>query len=235
MLPTAYGRPLAAWYPPATGRERSSIRMSDASNTFLSAAGEPPFRAIGPCQRASIAPYCARVRSLVSADRFAHVMRVASLAETIGIANGFSRGELRATSLAAVLHDVARDLSEDRLRQLAPPENHVESRHPLALHGRAGRAIAVSWGVTDERVLDAIEHHVCGPRPGDRVAMAVYVADVTEPGRGVNRDVRELAMRDLAGAYQRAIESKVRYLRRHGKSVHPRTLKVHAEISAQFS
>jgi predicted HD superfamily hydrolase involved in NAD metabolism len=209
--------------------------MSDASNHLHGAAGEPLFGVLGPCQRASIAPYCARVRGMVRAERFEHVLRVAALAETIGLANGFSRGELRATSLAAVLHDVARDLPEARLRLLAPPENPIERRHPLALHGRAGRAIAAAWGVTDERVLAAIEHHVCGPPPDDRVGMAVYVADVTEPGRGVNHEVRELAMRDLAGAYRRAIECKVRYLRRHGKGVHPRTLKVHAEIVAQFS
>ncbi len=172
---------------------------------------------------------------MVNGERFAHIMRVAALAETIGIANAFTRGELRATSLAAVLHDVARDLGDERLLELAPPENAIERDYPIALHGRAGRAIAASWGVTDERVLDAIEHHVCGPRPGDRVAMAVYIADVTEPGRGVNVDVRELAMHDLARAYKRALESKVRYLRSHGKAVHPRTLKVHDELNTQHS
>jgi len=207
--------------------------MSDASTPLQRAAREAPFPAPGPCQRASIAPYCERVRAMVTEERFRHIMRVAALAETIGIANGFSRGELRATSLAAVLHDVARDLDEAKLLELAPPEHPIESEHPLALHGRAGRVIAVAWGITDERVLDAIEHHVSGPRPGDRVAMAVYVADVTEPGRGVNRDVRELAMRDLPRAYRRALQSKVRYLRSHGKAVHPRTLKVHDEISSQ--
>ena len=194
---------------------------------------ESPFPASGPCERASIAPYCQRVRAMVSVERFKHIQRVAALADTIAIANGFDRGERRATALAALLHDVARDLGRERLLALAPPEHAIEQADPLTLHGRAGRAIAVSWGITDERVLDAIEHHVCGPRYGDRVAMAVYVADVTEPGRGVNADVRELALRDLARAYRRAVETKVRYLRSHGKAVHPRTLKVHDELTSQ--
>lgn len=203
--------------------------MSEASiqGTTLSAIFPPS----GPCERASIAPYCQRVRRMMSNRRFAHVMRVAALADAIALANGFSRDERRATALAAVLHDIARDLSEAQLLELAPPEFPVEERHPLALHGRAGRAIAVSWGVIDERVLDAIEHHVCGPRYGDRVAMAVYVADVSEPGRGVNDDVRQLAMRDLERAYRRALECKVRYLRSHGKAIHPRTLKAHDELA----
>ncbi len=163
--------------------------------------------------------------------RFAHVVRVTDLSETIARANGFGAGELRATCLAAVLHDVAREESVERLFELAPPENDLERRHPLAVHGRAGRAIARLWGVGDDRVLDAIEAHVFGARPGDRISMAVYVADVSEPGRGVNDDVREMAMANLERAYWRAVDSKVRYLRSRGKDVHPRTLQVHAELT----
>ena len=209
--------------------------MSDTTPPLRRAVADVPFPVSGPCERASIAPYCQRVRVMVSEERFAHVLRVAALAETIAIANRFDRGELRATSLAAVLHDVARDLPVERLIELAPPEHAMEREHPLALHGRAGRAIAIAWGVTDGRVLDAIEQHVCGPPPGQRVAMAVYVADVAEPGRGVNGDVRALAMRDLDRAYRRALANKVRYLRSHGKTVHPRTLKVHEELAEQPS
>jgi predicted HD superfamily hydrolase involved in NAD metabolism len=189
------------------------------------------FSSSGPCMRASIRPYCDRVRAVLRPDRLAHVMRVAELAETIGRANAFDPGELRATCLAAILHDVARDMPDERLIELAPPENEMERANPISLHGRAGRAVARAWGVTDERVLGAIEGHVLGARPGDRVGMAIYVADVSEPGRGVNADIRELAMRDLGRAYRCAVETKVAYLRRCGKTVHPRTLKVHDELA----
>jgi predicted HD superfamily hydrolase involved in NAD metabolism len=189
------------------------------------------FSSSGPCRRSSIAPYYDRVRAAVTRDRFAHVVRVAELAETIARANRFDDRALRETCLAAVLHDVARDLPTERLLLLAPPENDMERSHPLAVHGRAGRVLARRWGVTNERVLDAIEGHVFGVRPGDDVGMAVYVADISEPGRGVNADIRELAMRDLDRAYRRAVDAKVRYLRGCGKAVHPRTLKVHDEIA----
>ena len=191
---------------------------------------DPRFPPTGPCRRPSIAPYCDRVRARLTAERFAHVMRVAELAETIALANRFDAGEMRATVLAAVLHDVAREEDVETLLRLAPPENDLERRHPMAVHGRAGRVIAAAWGVSDERVLAAIEGHVFGVRPGDRVGMAVYVADVCEPGRGVNDDVRELAMVHLARAYRRAVQTKVRYLRSRGKDVHPRTLQVHDEL-----
>lgn len=158
-------------------------------------------------------------------------MRVAELAELIARANRFDQGELRATGLAAVLHDVAREESDECLLELAPAENEMERLQPMTLHGRAGRVIAASWGVSDERVLGAIEGHVMGVRPGDRVGMAVYVADVSEPARGVNADVREAAMSNLERAYRKAVDAKVRYLRSCGKDVHPRTLQVHDQIA----
>ncbi len=188
------------------------------------------FTVNSPCTRPSIAPYCARVRECVSPRRFEHIVRVAILTETIAQANGFSEGEVRAASLAAVLHDVARDLSDKELFTLTPPETDLEREHPLAVHGRAGRRLVESWGVTDERVLEAVEGHVFGVPFDNRIGMALYIADVSEPGRGVNEDIRDLAMRNLFWAYQRAVASKVNYLRSRGKAVHPDTLKVYREI-----
>jgi predicted HD superfamily hydrolase involved in NAD metabolism len=170
------------------------------------------------------------VRAKLSPQRFEHVMRVAELTESIGRANRFDEGELRAALLAAVLHDVARELSDEELFRLAPPENSLEEEEPLALHGRAGRAIASAWGVSDERVLEAIEGHVFGVRRGDRIGMAVYIADVSEPGRGVNDDIRHLAMQSLERAYRKAVTTKVAYLQSRGKGIHPRTLAVHDEL-----
>lgn len=191
---------------------------------------QPIFTPVSPCSRSSIAPYCERVRAMVCPERFEHIVRVAVLAESIALANEFDDGEVRAVSLAAVLHDASRDLPPARLFELAPPETEVERLHPLSVHGRASRRLAESWGVVDERVLDAISGHVFGVEDGHRVGMAVYVADVSEPGRGVNDDIRELAMTDLRRAYRRAVGSKVRYLRSKGKPVHPETLKVFQAI-----
>ena len=167
---------------------------------------------------------------MVSEKRFEHIERVAILAETIARANDFNESDIRATSLAAVLHDVARDLPPQEMFTLAPPETELERDHPLSVHGRAGRKLAACWGVNDLRVLEAIEGHVFGVAHTNPIGMAVYIADVSEPGRGVNDDIRELAMTNLFRAYQRAVDSKVRYLQSKGKAIHPATLKVYREI-----
>ena len=156
-------------------------------------------------------------------------MRVTELAHELAVANGFTESEIRATLLAAVLHDSARELPAEQLFRLAPPGSQMEIDYPLTVHGRAARTMAEQWGVTDERVLSAIEGHVFGVREHNRIGVAVYVADVSEPGRKVNGHIRELAFKDLTAAYRLAVNAKVEYLRSVGKPIHPDTLQAYEE------
>ncbi len=169
-----------------------------------------------------------RVRARVSAQRMVHIQRVAELAEAIGQANGLDGKQCY---LAGLLHDVARDLDNEELFRLAPVQDDLEQAHPIMLHGRAGRALAESWGVHDPEVLDAIVGHVTGARPENSVAMAVFVADSAEPHRGVNDEVRQLALSGhLLEAYARTLKGKIDYLNDKGDPVHPRTLAAYAAL-----
>lgn len=171
--------------------------------------------------KGSVVDYAEKVRQLVKPERYEHILRVAELAAQIAKANALDEGK---AYLAAILHDAARDLSAERLQALALPENEIERNHPLALHGRAGRRLAQEWGVEDEEVLEAIEGHVYGVSPDHKIGMALYIADVSEPGRGVNHEIREMALSGrLEEAYQKAVICKVRYLQQKGITPHPRT------------
>lgn len=165
-----------------------------------------------------------RVRLMVRPRRFEHVLRVAELARHIALSNGADPERAYA---AGILHDIARDLPDAELLRLAPPECDIDSAHPLALHGRAARTLLTRWGYHDPVVLEAVEDHTTGPRGSNDVAACVYIADVSEPGRGVNADIRELAVHDLTSALERAIVSKVTYLQGRGIQVHPRTLRAY--------
>ena len=165
-----------------------------------------------------------RVRLMVKPKRYEHVQRVAALAEQIARANGLSAEQTARAYAAGILHDIARDLPDSEMLRLAPPECEIDARHPLALHGRAARTLLERWGYPDIEVLDAVEDHTTGPRAARPVSACVYIADVSEPGRGVNDDIRELALRDLGAALQRSLHSKVTYLQGRGIEVHPRTL-----------
>ncbi|MER3451203.1 MAG: phosphohydrolase [Thermus sp.] len=178
--------------------------------------------------KVSIASLEEKVRALVRPERFAHIQRVAALAQEIARNNGL---DPERAYLAALLHDAARDLPEAELLRLAPPENEVERAHPLALHGRAARVLAQQWGVRDEKVLEAIEGHVYGVDPENAIGMALYVADISEPERGVNGEIRELALAGrLLEAYRQAVRNKVAYLERKGVPLHPKTLEVYERL-----
>ncbi|GGI78274.1 bis(5'-nucleosyl)-tetraphosphatase (symmetrical) YqeK [Deinococcus wulumuqiensis] len=173
-----------------------------------------------------------RVRLMVKPRRYEHVLRVADLAQQIAEAARLGADEVARAYAAGILHDLARDLPESELLRLAPPECDIDANHPLALHGRAARTLLEHWGYRDELVLAAVEDHTTGPRGGNRVAACVYIADVSEPGRGVNADIRELALWDLDAALRRSVTSKVTYLQGKGIPVHPRTLAAYHDLQA---
>lgn len=176
----------------------------------------------------SVVELAEKVQAQVKPERYAHILRVAELAADIAKANNI---DVERTYLAAILHDTARDYSSEQLLELAPPTNEIERKHPLALHGRVGRRVAQEWGITDEEVLEAIEGHVYGVKPNHPLGMAVYIADVSEPGRGVNHEIRELALEGhLLEAYRQAVVCKVHYLQGKGIEPHPRTMMAYKDL-----
>ena len=203
------------------GRERGRITFRNWEGVIVLAVllQEPP----------AVSFWASRVRDMVKPERFAHIERVAALARDIATAHSLDADR---AYLAGVLHDVARDLPHHELLRLAPPETAADADHPLAVHGRAGRTILEQWGITDTVVLDAVEEHVTGPRNGNLLSICVYVADVSEPGRGVNDNIRELAFLDLERAYHEALTCKVHYLQSKGRMVHPRTLEAYQRLQA---
>ena len=182
------------------------------------------------CNYPFLQKYCKQVKDSLSRKRFDHVLRVTDLASQIAANNDFSQEEYEASILAAFLHDIARELSKEDMFLIAEPEIKAEEEHFMMLHGKAARKLAQTWGVDNLDVLESIEGHVLGVYPSNKIGMAVYVADVSEPGRGVNDEIRELALLDLCAAYRQAINVKISYLQSKSKAIHPHTLKIYKEI-----
>ena len=83
-------------------------------------------------------------------------------------------------------------------------------RDDWAIRGRANRtampeSLLTRLGRGDQRLFERMDR-------------------VSEPGRGVNDHIRELAFSDLQRAYREALCCKVQYLQSRGKAVHPRTM-----------
>ena len=167
-------------------------------------------------------------RERLSDKRYAHTIRVADTAEYLADVHGLS---LRRTRLAALLHDVARELPPEEYLSLADeyalPVGEPERENPKLLHGPVAAALARNLGLEDEEVLDAVRVHTVGSPGMSRLALALYVADKIEPDRdypGVDR-LRELAAKNLRETALEALERSRAYNNQRGRPTHPASLK----------
>jgi HD superfamily phosphohydrolase YqeK len=128
----------------------------------------------------------------LSAERRAHVERVAALLRAWAAASGVPDGERDRWLRAAYLHDALRDADGTLLARLAPDAWGV----PALRHGPAAARKARDAGETDGGVLDAVCYHSVGYAGWDRVGRMLYLADYLEPGRAFQQaERRSLAAR----------------------------------------
>ncbi|HEY0797506.1 MAG TPA: bis(5'-nucleosyl)-tetraphosphatase (symmetrical) YqeK [Candidatus Baltobacteraceae bacterium] len=169
------------------------------------------------------------MRAQIGQDhRYAHVVRVARLAETLARTHGESPARAR---LAGMLHDLARLYPASELRAQCDARgmqiDPFEQANPIVLHARLGAELArEDFGVSDEGVLSAIRKHTVGDATMSRLDIVVYLADALEPARDFPERpaLHELALRDVNEAMRRVLAQSVIYLQSRGLAVAPQTL-----------
>ena len=171
---------------------------------------------------------CRGVRERIGQPhRFAHVVRVARLADRLAQHHGEDPARAR---LAGMLHDLARLYSAERLlaecAHRSMPIDAFERDHPVVLHARLGAELArEEFGVEDEAVLDAIRSHTLGAPRMSLLQTIVYLADSLEPGRefAERAQLERLAFANLAAAMRATLRSTIVYLGARGLKVAPAT------------
>ena len=166
---------------------------------------------------------CARAR--LSEERYAHTLRVADTAENLARLHGLGADRTR---LAALLHDVTRELERQEFLRLAGawslPVGEPERESPKLLHGPVAAEFARrDLGVEDGEVLEAVRVHTVGAPGMGPLALAVYVADKIEPARdypSVGR-LRDLAAEDLFTAAAEALRRVMAHNEERGRPTHP--------------
>ena len=140
------------------------------------------------------------LRKRLKPSRFAHTMGVAYTAAELASLNGIYPGK---AYIAGLLHDCAKNLSDEKLKKLAEVSGADEEEMAVkpVLHAPVGAYVAKErYGVVDNEVLCAIRRHTVGAEDMSLLDAIVYVADMIEPGRkyfdGLER-ARALARRDI--------------------------------------
>ncbi|MEL7622013.1 MAG: bis(5'-nucleosyl)-tetraphosphatase (symmetrical) YqeK [Clostridiales bacterium] len=160
--------------------------------------------------------------------RFNHSLAVADEAVAMGHLFG---GDLVKLALAGLLHDSAKELSNEQLLALAEAQGLItdpaERENPSILHGPVGAWRACrEWGIADPVILEAIRLHTVGGPDMSLEACIIFMADLIEPGRAYNGvDIlRRLCRQDLRAAMIEAIEQTLVYLERKKLPLHQGTL-----------
>ena len=127
-----------------------------------------------------------KIKNYMSERRYEHTLRVLATITQIAMGNNFSDGDILKCQIAAVLHDIAKQYSDQQLREIISNDelNSFPSYH--CAHGLAGaRLAAKDFNITDKLILDAIDNHVIfkDVNSSNKIAKALYCADKLEPAR----------------------------------------------------
>lgn len=123
-----------------------------------------------------------QVKPLMSLRRFQHTLRVAHLA--VQIAKTISPILASKAYIAAMYHDVAKEMSSVQIKRLV--KHWDKSKYPTThtLHGLASAQYAKKYfNIRDEDILNAIANHVIKSEKPSVLDMVIYCADKLEPAR----------------------------------------------------
>ncbi|SIT82578.1 bis(5'-nucleosyl)-tetraphosphatase (symmetrical) YqeK [Edaphobacillus lindanitolerans] len=169
----------------------------------------------------------AEVKRRLPEGRFRHVLRVADTAVEMAVRFGADPEDART---AALLHDVAKAMPKEELRELVLSEGDpagVLGFHHELWHAPAGAIIAErEFGISGGAVLDAIRFHTTGRAGMGVLEQIIYVADMTEPGRDFPgaEELRQESLQSLSGGLTACSAHTIRYLAGKRAQIHPETL-----------
>lgn len=171
-----------------------------------------------------------KVSEAISECRFKHVLDVEEAA--IALAEKYGE-DVEKVSLAALLHDYAKEQSDEEMRDMIISENmdlDLLQYGNNIWHGPVGAILVKKqFGIQDEDILDAIRHHTVGSPSMERLEQIIYVADFIEPGRsfpGVET-ARELADRSLEEAIAFSTVHTIEHLLEKNVKIYPKAIETY--------
>ena len=177
-----------------------------------------------------------KLSGLISEFRLQHCQAVRVIA--VEMARIFGANVEKA-SLAALLHDCARDLSGADLLKKAKAAGiaitEVDEMLPELLHAPVGALLVQEeFGITDLEIIQAISYHTTGAVKMTVLDKIIFIADLIEPSRQGNLEkVRKLAYTDLDEALLAAYDFTIEFIIRVGSVIHHQTIEARNEVLKQ--
>ncbi len=169
-----------------------------------------------------------KLKDALTEKRYIHSIGVMNTA--IELAKHYG-ADLEKTSIAALLHDCAKNYSHSEMFELCEKYNividDISKSSPGLIHGFLGAAMAKKdYGITDPEIYDAIYYHTVGKPDMSLITKIIYIADGIEPGRtydGVER-IREIVFEDIDRALVLQIDYTIHSVINRGGLIHTNTI-----------
>lgn len=128
-----------------------------------------------------------RGKDELSPHRFAHTLAVEREAVRLCRLLGLSAEDTREMALAALYHDLAKNLSDDKAASFLIAHGEIvteeDRRIPAVLHGRVAALLAEEEGALSEEAILAVRYHTTGRGKMTLKEKILYVADFIEETR----------------------------------------------------
>lgn len=165
-----------------------------------------------------------KLQEVLKASRYQHSLGVEEVAHDLAV---IYRYEEDKASLAGILHDCAKYLSDEELIQECELNQititEVERQCPFLLHAKVGALFAqTKYGVKDIEITDAITYHTTGRPAMSLLEKIIFTADYIEPYRKPLpriSEIRQTAYLDLDYAVFMILENMIHYLQETGNTI----------------
>lgn len=158
-----------------------------------------------------------RMKETLKQPRYLHSIGVEEVACDLAIIYGY---DAMKASIAGILHDCAKDLSDKELLQCCKNYHlevtEIEARCPFLLHGKVGAAYArEQFSIEDSEIISSIVYHTTGRPNMSLLEKIIFTADYIEPyRRPLPRldEIRAMAYTELDFAVLMILENTLGYL-----------------------
>ncbi|NRT32864.1 bis(5'-nucleosyl)-tetraphosphatase (symmetrical) YqeK [Clostridium beijerinckii] len=169
------------------------------------------------------------LKSNLLEKRYMHTLGVADTAKMLAKLNGVSE---KKAEIAGLAHDVAKNLSIDKMREMIKENNviisEIEEKNMNLWHSIVAPIEAKDkLGIDDDEILDAIRWHTTGKEDMSTLTKIIYIADMIEPGRnfdGVD-EIRRATFENLDKGVYFGLTSSIKVLLARNLLIDENTIK----------
>ena len=156
------------------------------------------------------------LKSNLLENRYIHTLGVADTAKKLAKLNGIPE---KKAEIAGLAHDVAKNLSKDRMKEIMKENNiilsNVEKNNMSLWHSIIGPIEAKDkLGIDDDEILDSIRWHTTGKENMSTLTKIIYIADMIEPGRNFEgvEDIRKVTFENLDSGVYYGLSRSIEFL-----------------------